>query len=84
MMVKTTEADDYQAKLVLDKKSLTAPTKKGTVVGHVEINKKSGKDYGFIDGSASGADAVTTASVEKASWLSLTFNKIGHFITGLF
>lgn len=84
MMVKTTEADDYQAKLVLDKKSLTAPSKKGTVVGHVEINKKSGKDYGFIDGSVSGADVVTTATVEKASWLSLTFNKIGHFITGLF
>ncbi|WP_102693415.1 D-alanyl-D-alanine carboxypeptidase family protein [Rummeliibacillus pycnus] len=84
MMVKTSEADDYNAKLVLDKKSLNAPAKKGTVVGHVEINKKSGKDYGFIDGSVSNADVVTTATVEKASWLSLSFKKIGDFFSGLF
>ncbi|HWI50046.1 MAG TPA: D-alanyl-D-alanine carboxypeptidase, partial [Rummeliibacillus sp.] len=84
MMVKTSEADDYKAKLVLDKKSLNAPAKKGTVVGHVEINKKSGTDYGFIDGSVSDADVVTTVNVEKASWLSLSFKKIGHFFTGLF
>lgn len=84
MMVKTTEADNYKAKLVLDKKSLNAPAKKGTVVGHVEVNTKSGKDYGFIDGSASGADVVTTATVEKANWLSLAFKKLGNFISGLF
>ncbi len=84
MMVKTSEVDDYQAKLVLTKKSLNAPAKKGTVVGHVEIDKKSSKDYGFIDSSASGADVVTTATAEKAGWFSLTFKKIGKFFANLF
>lgn len=84
MMVKTSEVDDYQAKLVIDKKVLNAPAKEGTVVGHIEINKKSGKDYGFIDGSVSDADVVTTATVEKAGWFSLTFKKIGKFISDLF
>lgn len=84
MMVKTSEVDDYQAKLVLDKESLNAPAKKGTVVGHVQIDKKSGKDYGFIDGSVSGADVVTAVTAEKVGWFSLTLKKIGAFFSGLF
>ncbi|MGX9132820.1 serine hydrolase [Rummeliibacillus sp. JY-2-4R] len=84
MMVKTSEIDNYKANLVLDKQSINAPAKKGTVVGHVEIDKKSGNDYGFIDNSANGTEVVTTATVEKANWLSLTFKKFGKWITGLF
>lgn len=84
MMVKTSEADDYTAKLVVDKKSLNAPVKKGTVVGHVKINKKSGKDYGFIDGTSANAKVVTTETVEKAGFISLTFKKFGSFFKGLF
>ena len=83
-MVKTSEKDNYKANLVLDKQSINAPAKKGTVVGHVEIDKKSGKDYGFIDNSANGVEVVTTATVEKANWLSLTFKKFGKWIAGLF
>ncbi|MGE7921393.1 D-alanyl-D-alanine carboxypeptidase family protein [Viridibacillus sp. NPDC093762] len=83
IMVKTADKDLYKPKLVLDKKELNAPVKKDTVVGHVEIEKTEGKDYGFIDGEVNNAEVVTTATVEKSSWISRAFKGIGNFFSDL-
>lgn len=89
MMVKTSEKDQYEPKLVIDKKklkdgSLEAPVKKGTVIGHVELVKKDGsEDYGYVDGTDAGAEVVTKEAVEKAGWFSLAMGGIGHFFSGL-
>lgn len=82
-MVKSSEKDLYQPKLVLDKKSLEAKVKKDTVVGKVVIERTEGKDYGFIDGKEFTSDVVTTASVERASGISLFFQGIGNFFGNL-
>ncbi|MGE7935046.1 D-alanyl-D-alanine carboxypeptidase family protein [Viridibacillus arvi] len=83
IMVKTSDRDLYKPKLVLDKKELDAPVKKGAVVGHVEIEKTEGKDYGFIDGKVNNAEVVTTATVEKSGWISRAFKGIGNFFSDL-
>lgn len=88
VMIKTSEKDAYVPKLVLDKKkfkngSLKAPIKKGTVVGHVELVKKDGTDYGYIDGAISGADVVTSEAVEQAGWFSLMMSAIGNFFVSM-
>ena len=88
MMVKTSEKDQYSPKLVVDEKqlkegSLEAPVKKGTVVGHVELVKKDGEDYGFVDGNQVASEVVTKDDVEKAGWFSLAMGGIGHFFSGL-
>jgi len=83
IMVKTADRDLYKPKLVLDKKELDAPVKKGAVVGHVEIEKTEGKDYGFIDGEVNNAEVVTTNTVEKSGWISRAFKGIGNFFSDL-
>lgn len=83
MMLKTAEADDYKVKVVLDKKSLEAPAKKGTVVGHLEIKNSAGKDYGFIDGSTKKLNIVTTEAAEEKGWFTKLFSSIGDFFSGL-
>lgn len=83
MMVKSSEAESYETKLVLDKKSLEAPVKKGTVVGYVEVSNKESKDYGFIEGSKSKIEVVTTAAVEEKGWFSKLFSSIGDFFSNL-
>lgn len=83
MMVKSSDAEEYEAKLVLDKKSIEAPAKKGTVVGHVELKNKAGKDYGFIDGSKSKIEVVTMEAVEEKGWFTKLFSSIGGFFSGL-
>lgn len=84
MLVKNNEKDAYKPELVLDEKVVTdkqvqAPLKKGTVVGHVNLVKKDGEDYGFIDGKMAKAEVVTTEEVNKAGWFSLTMGAIGNF-----
>lgn len=83
MMVKTAEADGYKVKVVLDKKSIEAPAKKGTVVGHLEIKNSEGKDYGFIDGSSKELQVVTTEAAEEKGWFTKVFSSIGGFFSGL-
>ena len=78
-VVKTNEKDLYKPKLVLDKKSLEAEVKKGTVVGKVVIERTEGTDHGFIDGSEYTADVVTTSKVERAGAISLFFQGVGSF-----
>ncbi|MBO0589421.1 serine hydrolase [Sporosarcina sp. E16_8] len=88
MMVKTSEKDQYVPKLVIDESkmkdnALQAPIKKGTVVGNVNLVKKEGTDYGFIDSDNPGADVVTKDAVEKAGWFSLTMSAIGDFFASV-
>lgn len=82
-MVKSSEKDLYKPKLVLDKKSLEAEVKKGTVVGKLVIERSEGTDYGFIDGKGLKADVVTTEAVERASGISLFFQGVGSFFGNL-
>lgn len=84
MYVKNGEKDLYEPKLVLNNKivedgELEAEVKKDTVVGHVEVTKKEGTDYGFINENDSRPEVVTTETVERAGWFSLMFQAIGNF-----
>lgn len=79
LVVKTSEKDLYVPKLELDKKSLEAAVKKGTVVGKVVIEKTEGEDYGFIDDKSFSTDVVTTNAVERAGFVSLFFQGVGSF-----
>ena len=88
MMVKTSEKDLYVPELVIDESkmkdnALQAPIKKGAVVGHVNLVKTEGTDYGFIDSTNPGADVVTKDAVEKAGWFSLTMSAIGDFFASI-
>jgi D-alanyl-D-alanine carboxypeptidase (penicillin-binding protein 5/6) len=88
MMVKTRDKDLYKPKLVLDESKLTdgelvAPIKKDTVVGHVELVHEDGKDLGYIDSEHLSAEVVTTESVEKAGWFSLSMRAIGDFFVSI-
>jgi len=88
MMVKTSEKDLYVPELVIDESkmkdnALQAPIKKGTVVGHVNLVKTEGMEYGFIDSNNPGADVVTKDAVEKAGWFSLTMSAIGDFFASI-
>lgn len=88
MMVKTSEKELYEPKLIIDesklnKDALQAPFEKDTVVGHVELVKKEGTDYGFIESDNLSVDVVTTVAVEKAGWFSLTLRAIGDFFAGI-
>ena len=74
--------------LVLDESllkdgALEAPIKKGTVVGHVELVKKEGEDYGFIDSKDLGMEVVVTEDVDKAGWFALMMSAIGDFFVGI-
>lgn len=91
MMIKSNEKELYQPKLILDKESLEAEVKEGTVVGKVVLEKTEGTDYGYIDGKDYAVDVVTAEKVERAGAISLFFQGIGNFfsniwdsITGLF
>lgn len=88
MMIKTSEKDLYKPELTIDESSLKdgalqAPIKKGTVVGHVNLVKSEGIDYGFIDEGNMGSDVVTSVAVEKAGWFSLMMGAIGDFFVSI-
>lgn len=88
MMVKTSEKDLYVPEFVIDESklkdgALLAPFKKETVVGHVNLVKTEGTDYGFIDSETPGAEVVTKVAVEKAGWFSLTMSAIGSFFANV-
>ena len=78
-MVKTNEKDLYVPKLVLEKETLEADVKKGTVVGKVVIERSEGTDYGYIDGEPASTKVVTSSDVERAGAISLFFQGIGNF-----
>jgi len=88
MMIKTSEKDLYKPELVLDESKfkdgvLEAPIKKDTVVGQVNLVRSEGSDYGYIESDKLTADVVTTATVEKAGWFSLTMHAVGDFFASI-
>lgn len=88
MMVKTSDKDLYEPKLVIDESKLTdgallAPIEKDTVIGHVELVKKEGTDYGYIDSGQHAAEVVTTEAIDKAGWFKLSMRAVGDFFVGV-
>ncbi len=88
MMVKTSEKDLYKPEFVIDESKLTdgalqAPIEKDTVVGHVELVKTEGEDYGFIESKHTAAEVVTTEAVDKAGWFKLSMRAVGDFFVGV-
>jgi serine-type D-Ala-D-Ala carboxypeptidase (penicillin-binding protein 5/6) len=88
MMVKTSEKDLFVPELVIDESkmkegALQAPVKKGTVVGHVNLVKTEGTDYGFIDSENRAAEVVTKNAVEKSGWFALSMSAIGDFFSSI-
>ncbi|WP_245827700.1 serine hydrolase [Paenisporosarcina indica] len=88
MVIKSSEKDLYTPKLVLDEKkvkdgTLEAAIKKGEVVGHVEVVKSEGTDYGYITDVTASTDVVTTEAVERSNWFALGMQAIGHFFANL-
>ncbi|AOV09016.1 D-alanyl-D-alanine carboxypeptidase [Sporosarcina ureilytica] len=88
MMVKTSEKDLYKPELVIDESKLTdgkleAPVKKGTVVGHINMVRTEGTDYGFIDSNQYAGEVVATETVEKAGWFKLSMRATGSFFVSI-
>lgn len=93
MAVKNGEKDQFEPELVLDKKKLnengelTAPIKKGEVVGHMTVKSKNGADISFLTEKGQKeiqVDVVAAESVEKANWFVLMMRGIGGFFGDLF
>lgn len=91
LVIDPSEKDSYVPKLVLDKDkfdadgNLTAPVKKGDVVGYVTYEYKGDQsDYGFIDSDQPiKVNVVAAETVEKANWFVLMMRGIGGFFSGL-
>lgn len=88
MLIKTSDKELYKPELVLDESKLKdgkleAPAKKETVVGHVNLVRTEGTDYGFIEENQAVGEAVLTETVEKAGWFSLTLRAIGAFFVSI-
>lgn len=86
MMIRSSEKDAYVPKLVIDESlldngKLEASIEKDQVVGTVNLTKESETDYGYLDGSASGVEVITTESVERANWFSLSLQAVGSFFS---
>ncbi|TCN17266.1 serine hydrolase [Mesobacillus foraminis] len=93
LTIKNGEKDQYQPKLVLDKKKLnedgelTAPVKKGEKIGYMTVEAKGGEPVSFLteDGEKlAKVDVVAAESVEKANWFVLSMRGIGGFFGDLF
>ncbi len=82
-MIKTSDKDLYKPVLSLSNEELEAAVEQGKVVGKATVERSEGTDYGFIDGKQLSVDVVTTASVERASSISLFFQGIGKFFSNL-
>jgi serine-type D-Ala-D-Ala carboxypeptidase (penicillin-binding protein 5/6) len=92
MIILNGEKDQYQPVVVLDKKKLnkagelTAPVKKGEVVGYVTIEKKGDKKVSFLSNESKDAlkvDLIAAENVEKSNWFVLMMRAIGGFFGDL-
>lgn len=83
MVIKSNEKELYQPVFTPQQEVLEADVENGQVVGKVTLQKSEGEDYGYILEQEAGVDVVTTAAVERASWISLVFQGIGAFFAGL-
>lgn len=75
-MMVNKEDNDVKAQLVLEHESISAPVKKGTVVGHVKIT---GDEYGYLVPTKLSSDVVTTKAVDERGWWSKGFTGLGDF-----
>ncbi|MHC0039612.1 D-alanyl-D-alanine carboxypeptidase family protein [Pseudoneobacillus sp. C159] len=92
MIILNGEKDQYQPVVVLNKKKLnkngelTAPVKKGDVVGYVTIEKKGDKKVSFLTDDSKDAlkvDLIAAETVEKSNWFVLMMRAIGGFFGDL-
>jgi serine-type D-Ala-D-Ala carboxypeptidase (penicillin-binding protein 5/6) len=92
MIILNGEKEQYQPVVVLDKKKLnkngqlTAPVKKGDVVGYVTIEAKGDKKVSFLETDANNqlkVELVASESIEKANWFVLMMRAIGGFFGDL-
>jgi serine-type D-Ala-D-Ala carboxypeptidase (penicillin-binding protein 5/6) len=88
MVILNGEKDQYKPVVVLDEKKLnkdgqlTAPVKKGEVVGYVTIEGKGDKKVSFLSDKATDSikvELVAAETVEKANWFVLMMRGIGGF-----
>ena len=93
MVILNGEKQNYKPVLVLDKTKLTkngeltAPIKKGEVLGYVKMVPKNGEKLSFLtkEGEQKAqAPVVAAQDVEKANWFVLSMRGIGGFFGGLF
>ncbi len=92
LIIKNGEKDNYKPVLVLDKKKvnskgeMTAPVKKGEVVGYVTLEAKNGSKATFLTDKGQGSvisPVIATENVEKANWFVLMMGGIGGFFADL-
>jgi len=92
MMIEKGTKNQYKPEFTINqsklskKGKLTAPVKKGSVVGEVKLVKTGGQSYGYLtnDGNQNASSpVVTTGSVEKASWFTLMMSGVGGFFSGI-
>ncbi|MDQ0176326.1 D-alanyl-D-alanine carboxypeptidase (penicillin-binding protein 5/6) [Bacillus chungangensis] len=88
MIIKNSEKDSYDPVLTLDKKALnkdgglTAPVKKGQVIGTLTAQYKNGEELGYIMGEPA-VNVVVADEAKKANWFVLTMRGIGGFFSDL-
>lgn len=88
MTIKKNDKDLYTPRLVLDESKfkdgkLEAPVEKGTVIGHVEMVRSDGNDYGYIDADQYAGEVIVMESVDKAGWFKLSMRATGSFFSNV-
>lgn len=88
MMIKASDEELYKPELIIDEsklmnEALVAPVKKEEVIGQVKMVRTEGTDYGYIQQADLSSDVITTESVEKAGWFSLSVYAVGDFFASL-
>lgn len=88
MMIRTADKELYQPELLLNDSvvqngKLEADVEKGLAVGTVQIAKADGTEYGYLSGNAHEIEVMTTESVERANWVSLSMRSAGGFLSSL-
>lgn len=76
MVVNKNNTKAIKTELVLEYPSISAPVKKGAVVGHVKVT---GDKYGYINPIELKSNVVTTTSATERGWLSKGFTGLGDF-----
>lgn len=88
VFLKKSDKDSYEAVLKVDKQALneeegvTAPIKKGTVVGSLTAQSKEGDPYGYLNDKPS-VNVIIKDDVKKAGWFTLMMRSVGEFFTEL-
>lgn len=85
LTVKNGEEENYQPKLVVnedllnDQGQLTAPVKKGDVVGYLTVEDKDGNVIEFLNSNEARVDVIASETIEKANWFVLSMRGVGGF-----